>query len=105
MIAKKSGYAGACHRARIRATQWAPTRPASYGRASSNSGHVGDAPIASEFCVAEKFRDVPETDSDQSSAESGIEKLESRKHLRGHEGRILMMGARQNREGRLRPFL
>ena len=48
---------------------------------------------------------MPDSDSDQSSAESGIEKLESRKHLRGHEGRILMMGARQNREGRLRPFL
>ena len=26
-IAKMAGYAGACHRARIRATRWAPTRP------------------------------------------------------------------------------
>lgn len=29
------------------------------GRADSRSGHVGFPLIATEFCVAEKFRDVP----------------------------------------------
>ena len=30
------------------------------GRADSRSGHVRDAPIATEFCVAAKFRYVPD---------------------------------------------
>jgi hypothetical protein len=29
------------------------------GRADSRSGHVGFHPIATEFCVAAEFRDVP----------------------------------------------
>ena len=40
-----------------------------------------------------------------SSAESRIEKLERGKHLRGHEGWILMTGTWQNREGGFRPLL
>jgi hypothetical protein len=32
------------------------------GRADSGSGHVGFHPIATDFCVAAEFRDVPEAD-------------------------------------------
>jgi hypothetical protein len=40
------------------------------GRANSNSGHVGDAPIPTEVCVTAKFRDVPLPDSCTAAAAS-----------------------------------
>jgi hypothetical protein len=48
----------------ICAVGWSSARGQSRpGRADSRSGRVGFHPIATEFCVAAEFRDVPQADN------------------------------------------